>query len=890
MIEIKNLYKSYKIRGNNKVEALKNITLMLPNKGMIFITGESGSGKSTLLNVLGMLDKPDQGDISVDGKNIRKFKNKEIDYYRNTYIGFIFQEYNLLDNFDVNENIEIALSLQNKKKDKFQIDQILNLVGLDGLGKRKVNELSGGQKQRVAIARAIIKDASIILADEPTGNLDSTNSEQIFSLLKEISKNKLVVVVTHDVMSASKYADRIIEIKDGFVVNDWSTIIQDFAVQKFSLIKSKLLFFKSIALSFSNLRKKKLKLAIITLLITLSLSMFGFFYQLTKFDVDRTHAETLVRQGENRIEINKKIKGKNFSTISPVITFTKNEIDEVKSKLTEEVTEVSKAEENNTYLEISFAGGDNPLINDIKSYAYYDMYPLYTLFLEYSQSQLEELKLIGHIPSNSNEIIINKVYADYIINRGLLIWGVDKNGKMIEEDYFPKSYEEIVNDNKRIVFGSSYLVISGIIDEDMSKYEELKTTLSDDMQVNPSKLYDEFRTMYNSKLSEVIVNKTFFDTINLVPNNIMPFDFYKIAYKLDDNRFYSEVLPAIIDKKINMFDGKRYLDVESLNDNEVIIGTAMLDELYGNEYSTQILEYIKSEEEKREQLIKEREAKIKEIEEQLEINPEYVYKYPNEVPELDIKKLVLNFTENYINQKQLIGKSISVEVNDLYLRTQDVKTKLYENFVIVGYSPKEVYSYFSKTSIFKNYMRDNKETISIYFYEDNLKRLESIFDEFPSKNAKYISKTVYSKTMEDVSKVVKNVSVIASYFSIFALVFSIILFIYFTITSVNSNKKTIGILRALGAKVSDIYKIFYLESFIVGLFAFILSVVVCYFSVIVANQIISSNLFINVSPIIFRGDIILKLLVLLIVLTSISFVIPIFKISKTRPIDIINDK
>lgn len=184
MIKLENVTKTYKMSKDNNVYALNNVSLNLPNKGLVFITGVSGSGKSTLLNVLGLLDKPNSGDIYIEGKNTKSFKTKQIDYYRNTYVGFIFQEYNLLSNLNVSKNVELALNLQHKKKAKVEVKEVLERVGLNGLEKRKINELSGGQKQRVAIARAIIKNPHIILADEPTGNLDTENSKQIFSLLK----------------------------------------------------------------------------------------------------------------------------------------------------------------------------------------------------------------------------------------------------------------------------------------------------------------------------------------------------------------------------------------------------------------------------------------------------------------------------------------------------------------------------------------------------------------------------------------------------------------------------------------------------------------------------------------------------------------------------------
>ena len=890
MIEFKNVSKVYKINNKNKVLALNDVSFKLPNKGMVFIIGTSGSGKSTLLNLLGLLDKHNSGEIIIDGKLINKFKQKEIDYYRNTYVGFVFQEYNLLENFNVNKNIEIALDLQKKKKNQNKVNEILQKIGLDGLGKRKIKELSGGQKQRVAIGRAIVKNPNMILADEPTGNLDSENSEQIFNLLKEISNNKLVVVVTHDIEFAKKYADRIIEVKDGKIINDTSEKEQEYNLQDFSLVKSRLSFLKSISLSFSNLKKKKLKLAIITLLITITFTMFGFFSQLIKFDIDRTHAETLVKQKEYQIEINKKIKGKNFTTASPVITFTSNEVNEVKNKLNKNIIKVSKAVENNSYLEMRFASDPNPSNSDPKNYAYYELYPSYTLFLDYDLEKLNSLKLIGKIPSNSNEIIINKVLADYILKNGLLVWETDKNGKLIESNYYPSTYEDIINDNKKMVYGTSYLIISGIIDENMDKYESLKTTLSDDMLIEPTKLYEEFIAKYGSKLSEVIVTNDFFDNIALKPNNVIPIDFYKLSYIFGEKKFYPMTNTAIIDKKIKMYNGTKLVEIDNLKNNEVILGTAMLDELFDNEYSNKLLELLQQKRSDYEYQVKIREEKIKEIEKQLESNPDYIYEYPSEIKEIDFDKIKKDFTYRYINDKQIIGKTISVEVNDLFLRTQEHKTKRYEDFTIIGYSEEEVYNYYSKDSVFSNYMRENSETISIYFEEQDQKQLEKIFKEFPSKDSKYISRTVYSSTMDTVKKVVDKVSTIASYFAIFSLVFSIVLFMFFTITSVNSNKKSIGILRALGAKTSDIYKIFYLESFLMGFVALILSSVGCYFAVEIANKLISSNLFINVSPIIFNSNILIVLFIVLVILTTISFVVPIFKISKTKPIDVINNK
>ena len=220
MLETKELIKIYKPKKGVPVTALDKVSLKFPDKGMVFLLGKSGSGKSTLLNVLGGLDSYDGGEIIIKGVSSKNFKQQHFDSYRNTYVGFIFQEYNVLDEFSVGANIALAIELQNRKASDGEINGILKQVDLEGFGNRKPNELSGGQKQRVAIARALVKKPEIIMADEPTGALDSVTGRQVFDTLKKLSETKLVIVVSHDREFAEQYADRIIELSDGHVISD----------------------------------------------------------------------------------------------------------------------------------------------------------------------------------------------------------------------------------------------------------------------------------------------------------------------------------------------------------------------------------------------------------------------------------------------------------------------------------------------------------------------------------------------------------------------------------------------------------------------------------------------------------------------------------------------
>lgn len=230
MIEIRNLKKTFTSGKIPEVNALKGISLTLPETGMVFILGKSGSGKSTLLHLLGGLDRPTDGEIFIDGKSMNAFTEKDFDEYRNKYVGFIFQEYNLLDYYSVGINVAIALELQGKKECRDDVDKALRVLELvdeygNTLYDRRVNQLSGGQKQRVAIARVLVKNPTLILADEPTGALDSETGEQLYALLKGLSREKLIVVVSHDRESAEKYADCIVKLKDGQIQSEKEPIL-----------------------------------------------------------------------------------------------------------------------------------------------------------------------------------------------------------------------------------------------------------------------------------------------------------------------------------------------------------------------------------------------------------------------------------------------------------------------------------------------------------------------------------------------------------------------------------------------------------------------------------------------------------------------------------------
>ncbi len=221
MIKVTNLVKVYKPKTKKYpgTHAINGMTFTLPDKGMVFIVGKSGSGKSTLLNILGGLDDYDSGSVIVDGNDLKQMNHSDFNKYRSTYVSFIFQDHFLIDDFKVKDNVNISLNIINESNyDK--VSETLKKVDIIGKENNMPNELSGGERQRVAVARAIIKDPKLILCDEPTGNLDTKTTLLIFDLLKELSKDRLVIVVSHDIDNAYVYADRIIEIFDGKIITD----------------------------------------------------------------------------------------------------------------------------------------------------------------------------------------------------------------------------------------------------------------------------------------------------------------------------------------------------------------------------------------------------------------------------------------------------------------------------------------------------------------------------------------------------------------------------------------------------------------------------------------------------------------------------------------------
>lgn len=295
MLKLKNIKKDYKT-GDFVQHALKGVDLTFRENEFVAVLGPSGSGKTTLLNIIGGLDRYDSGDLIIDGKSTKKFKDKDWDAYRNHAIGFVFQSYNLIGHISVLENVEMGMTLSgvSSAERRKKALSLLEKVGLKEHAHKRPNQLSGGQMQRVAIARALANDPKIILADEPTGALDSKTSTQIMDLIKEISKDKLVIMVTHNAELAESYATRIVKMKDGELLSDSKPYDSDESKGNLNIKKTAMSFWTALKLSFGNIRTKKGRtiltafassIGIIGIALILSLSN-GFNIEVENFEQD----------------------------------------------------------------------------------------------------------------------------------------------------------------------------------------------------------------------------------------------------------------------------------------------------------------------------------------------------------------------------------------------------------------------------------------------------------------------------------------------------------------------------------------------------------------------------------------------------------------------------
>ena len=495
MLELKKIKKDYKT-GDFIQHALKNIDLSFRENEFVAILGPSGSGKTTLLNIIGGLDRYTTGDLIIDGKSTKKFKDKDWDAYRNHAVGFIFQSYNLISHISVLENTMMGMTLSGVsfRERKRKALELLDKVGLKDHAYKKPNQLSGGQMQRVAIARALANDPKIILADEPTGALDSKTSMQIMELIKEISKDKLVIMVTHNKELAENYASRIVNMKDGEIIGDSNPIDDIVKTGNLKITKTSMSFLTALKLSFENIKTKKGRtiltsfassIGIIGIALILSLSN-GFNIEVENFEQDSLSQSPImitnqtVQMDENTLN---ELKGDNEKEKYPSekMVYSKNDISDTiihTNKITDDYVNYIDKMDMDNISGISYLKGTNTILLSKNGDDY--------KFLNDNSSSFTN-NILPYSPSDS---LIDKNYdvlAGKVTDEAGLVLFVDSynriSSSLLESLGLDESasFEDILNKEIKVIFNDDYYKkINGnfIVENDLEKLYDSEESVS----------------------------------------------------------------------------------------------------------------------------------------------------------------------------------------------------------------------------------------------------------------------------------------------------------------------------------------------------------------------------------------------------------------------------
>lgn len=829
MIELKNVFKEYKTKAENVV-ALNNVSLQLPDKGFVFLLGKSGCGKSTLLNVVSGLDKVTSGEIIVNGEKLNNFSSKQLDDYRNRSVGFVFQEYNLIDEYSVYENIAISLSLRGDKNLQDKVAKALEMVGLAGYEKRKTSELSGGQKQRIAIARAIVAEVEILFADEPTGNLDSGSSKEIFDLLKELSKTHLVFTVTHDEENARAYGDRVITMSDGKVIadevlNDTSKCVEDLSPNKsddFSATPLKdnqnplkiggkknnkgINLLSLTKLSFINAWKKKWRLMVTVVLFFFMLTLFGVSVAALRYDAVNVTLNTFYEQGVNEVKVGQTgIDGDR-------IRFTQKDIQDLQGKFPEQKFNYMYKSYNGPLLdipELSVSAYSGSTITEINS----GVIEQYGFDLCW-----------GRLPKKYDEVCLTKYVCDEIIKNGLFI-NIKSYSDFGNRTFSSKKYKSIP------------FKVVGIVDTKTENFEsKLQNILFDETGVN-TVVMEELEGSYTAS---IMVSKEFLDKFYYNDNDARAeYSYYK----------YNPLFPPSMrppelttDTNITVYQ-ESYIDVSKENFGNIVYMQGKTNIGYGEIVISRSLMVDKARE-----------------------------MFPDSIQIL---------TDEQINQ--YLNSGVAKLGNVVLQSHTSVKTKA---FKIVGY-----YQGDSRALIMNNdELIEIKDWYGVGHINTKLtgnKKIDSkLINEFLKPAYR-----IYSFCGLDVDAV-NDLALTYQKFGLYATlafgVFSVIMMANFIVTSINSNKKQIGILRALGMRASGIVYMFMLESLIAGMIAFLLATIAVF-----PVALLLSHLYVQyvvfVQALVITIVEILAMFGLSVAVCVLASIIPIIKKSRVQPVKLLKE-
>ena len=846
MLKLEKITKIYEMQ-EYKQTALEEVNINFRENEFVSILGPSGSGKTTLLNIIGGLDNYTTGDLIINGKSTKKYKDRDWDTYRNHSIGFVFQSYNLIPHQTILSNVELALTLSGvgKTERKKRAKEALQKVGLGNHINKKPNQLSGGQMQRVAIARALVNNPDILLADEPTGALDSETSTQIMELLKEVAKDRLVIMVTHNSELAEQYSTRIIQLKDGHILGDTNPYeeVKEETEKKENNKKTNMSFFTALALSLNNLMTKKGRtiltafagsIGIIGIALILSISHGVQNY------IDRIQEETLT---------------------SYPITIEAETID-LTSMMTERTTE-EKEEENRS-----------------KDKIYSDDMIADTLSIMSSKIQTNNLELFKkYIESEESEIKNYTTAIGYQYNLDLQLYKPDTTKEIVQVN--PNTILETLgmgymNNSTMNVMSSDvwnemldskelnekmYEVVKGRMPE---KYNEVVIVVDKDNKISDYVLYalgikdqKELEEMYDKvvKGESVETNQKTYEYDEIVGLT------YKLLLNTD---YYEKINNMWIDRR----EDEEYLKQKIEEAEEIkVVGiirpseeaTVTTNSLGGILYTNELEEYV---------INKINEAEIvKQQKENQNVNVITGLEFSNE--EFSIEDLT---QEQKIYLQTLPAEQLAELVSKYKEQSESTYESVLKDLGSVEIDkPSGIYLYA------KNF--EAKDDIARIISEYNQKQKE----EGNESNVINYNDLV-GMLMSSVTVIVDIISYVLIAFVSISLIVSSIMIGIITYISVLERTKEIGILRAIGASKKDVTRVFNAETLIVGLIAGILGIGITILLNIPINIIIKNVADVsNLSQLPIVGGLIL--VAISVILTMIAGLIPSRMASKKDPVE-----
>ncbi len=974
MLETLHLTKIYKTKGGADVKALDDVSIRFPEKGMVFLLGKSGSGKSTLLNVCGGLDSPTSGEIIVKGRSSKRFSQSDFDSYRNTFIGFIFQEYNILNEFSIEDNIALALELQGKPKDKKAIDKLLEDVDLTGYAKRKPNTLSGGQKQRIAIARALIKSPEIIMADEPTGALDSSTGKQVFETLKKLSKDKLVIVVSHDRDFAEQYGDRIIELKDGKVISDVTkthqqqqTISENISIvgdvlcikegtelnqkdfeeikgflsnanhdviiasgeqdvktfkevshikdngekevfcdssemlskpkiyteQESEFIRSKLPIKHATKIGVSSLKTKPIRLFFTILLCTVAFIFFGLLSTMTFYDSEATFKQSLKDSTYKLMKLGKvyEINESWYNNGELLDEYSMN----METRFTkEEMEEYAKIYGSDVFGGISVYDEfhiQSPVSdywsNQVRGYAYLE-----------ETNQLRQ-KITGKYPEKEDEICISAYTADVIYH--CKTYNKD-TGEIIELT----DPMDIIG--KKIAIGNHTYTVVGILDSGKisEKYDVIKNGQSENYQLL-SNLYYELQdglhlvAFVTSECLESLAeeNMPYYGMDDFSYRRVTATaaigDEGKYVFPESGNAGYSSYSKKSDSEEVmELVEGKKVPA-----ENEVLVSRKLLYELvlksYENKQDTKNRELIYEtarqlqnngveEENKTTNTWEIREFTKQEVEEKIKTLVTALQKENKPLT------LAIKFFDDYnemafgeVREFTIVGVwkvPGSYDTNRILFADETAEKLWEEQKVNIEY-------YSEYTTTYKEAAGAIYGTLFLPYdhSEECTQQLWEIYsnNEYGSDGSKNTLTSMLISNLEMVDMMVEELSKVFLYVGIVLAVFAALLLSNFISVSISYKKKEIGILRAVGARSLDVFKIFFSESFVITLICVVLSVI----GSIVCCNIVNGILVPMIGASLFVFGIVSFLILIAVALITVvvATFLPVWNAAKKKPVE-----